>query len=86
MLVDRIRASWTSGLFGKGAVMERSRPGLIAFAVLFFGGVSTVIHFSKDVRSVDVVGLSAGGAACGAALFRFITALVASSKARRTTG
>ena len=60
--------------------MERSKPSLIAFALLFFGGASTVIHFSENVRSVDVVGLSAGGAACGAALFRFITALMARNK------
>jgi hypothetical protein len=64
--------------------MERSKPSLIAFGLLFFGGVSTVIHFSQDVRSVDVIGLSAGGAACGAALFRFITALMARTKASRS--
>ena len=64
--------------------MERSQPSLVAFALLFFGGAGTVFHFSQNVRSVDVVGLSAGGAACGAALFRFITALMARIKARRS--
>jgi len=33
------------------------------------------------VRMVDVVGVSGGGAACGAALFGFIFALVARNKA-----
>jgi hypothetical protein len=68
--------------------MERSRPSLAVMAMIFFIGVSSLFrfshnlfHFSHDVRIVDVVGLSGGGAACGAALFGFIFALRARNKA-----
>jgi hypothetical protein len=51
-------------------------------ALIFFLGVGSLIRFSQnlfhlshDVRLVDVVGLSGGGAACGAAIFGFIYAL-----------
>ena len=64
--------------------MERSKPNLVVSAMLFVVGVGNLIHFSRDVRAVDVVGLSGGGAACGAALFGFITALMARIKARRS--
>ncbi len=64
------------------------RPNLAAMAVLFIVGVGSLFrfsqnlfHFSQNVRVVDVVGLSGGGAACGAALFGFIFALVARNKA-----
>ena len=64
------------------------RPNLAAMAVLFIIGVGSLFrfsqnlfHFSQNVRVVDVVGLSGGGAACGAALFGFIFALVARNKA-----
>ena len=62
--------------------MERSRPNLVVLAMLFFFGVGSLfrfsqnlLHFSQNVRIVDIVGLSGGGAACGAALFGFIFAL-----------
>ena len=68
--------------------MERSRPNLAALALLFFIGVSSLFrfsqnlfHFSNNVRTVDVVGLSGGGAACGAAMFGLIFALMARKKA-----
>ena len=68
--------------------MERSRPNLAVMAMIFFVGVGSLFrfahnlfHFSPNVRMVDVVGLSGGGAACGAALFGFIFAIMARSKA-----
>lgn len=72
----------------KGAIMERSGPNLAVMAMIFFIGVTSLFrfshnlfHFSPNVRMVDVVGLSGGGAACGAALFGFIFALRARNKA-----
>jgi hypothetical protein len=68
--------------------MDRSRPNLAVMTMIFFIGLSTLLrfshnlfHFSHDVRMVDVVGLSGGGAACGAALFGFIFALRARNQA-----
>ena len=68
--------------------MERSQPNLAVLAILFFVGVSTLtrfsqnlFHVSQNVRIVDVVGLSGGGAACGAAIFGFIFALIGRNKA-----
>ena len=68
--------------------MERLRPNLAVMALIFFIGLSSVVrfsqnlfHLSQNVRVVDVVGLSGGGAACGAALFGFIFALRARNKA-----
>jgi hypothetical protein len=65
-----------------------SKPNLAVMALVFLIGVSSLFrfsqnlfHFSQNVRMVDVVGLSGGGAACGAALFGFIFALVARNKA-----
>ena len=52
--------------------MERARPSLAVMAMLFVLGIGSLVHFSHDIRTVDVVGLSGGGAACGAALFGFI--------------
>ena len=67
--------------------MERSKPNLAILALLFVIGVSglfrssqNLFHFSQNVRMVDVVGLSGGGAACGAAMFGFIFALVTRNK------
>ena len=67
--------------------MERSKPNLAVLAMLFIIGVGSVFrfsqnmfHFSQNVRSVDVVGLSGGGAACGAAMFGFIFAIVSRNK------
>lgn len=68
--------------------MERPKPNLGILALVFFMGVSSLIrfsqnlfHYSQNVRIVDVVGLSGGGAACGAALVGFIFALMARKKA-----
>lgn len=55
--------------------MRRSRPDLAVLAMLVVVGVGAIARFSQDVRSVQVVGLSGGGAACGAALVGFIWAL-----------
>ena len=67
--------------------MERSKPNLAILALLFVTGVGSLFrfsqnlfHFSQNVRMVDVVGLSGGGAACGAAMFGFIFALVTRNK------
>jgi hypothetical protein len=49
--------------------------------VLVILGISSLIRFSHGVRAVDVVGLSGGGAACGAALYGFIFALMSRNKA-----
>ena len=71
--------------------MERHKPNLIAMVVLFLSGIGSLFHFSdnlfhfsQNVRLVDVVGLSGGGAACGAALVGFIFSLMAGIKARRS--
>ena len=76
-------ASWTAGVY-QGGIMERPKPNFSVLALLFVLGVSilfrfsqNLFHFSQNVRIVDVVGLSGGGAACGAALFGFIFALLA---------
>jgi hypothetical protein len=68
--------------------VERSKPNLAVLAMLLFIGVSglfrfsqNLYHFSQNVRLVDVVGLSGGGAACGAAVFGFIYALMTRIKA-----
>lgn len=65
-----------------------SKPNLAVLALIFFIGVSSLFrfsqnlfHFSQNVRIVDVVGLSGGGAACGAAMVGFIFALMARNKA-----
>jgi hypothetical protein len=67
--------------------MERSKPNLAVVALLFVIGVSSLFrfsqnlfHFSQNVRIVDVVGLSGGGAALGAAMFAVIFALMARKK------
>ena len=65
-----------------------TRPSLAAMSVLFMIGVGSLFrfsqnlfHFSQNVRIVDVVGVSGGGAACGAAMFGLIFALMARNKA-----
>jgi hypothetical protein len=67
--------------------MKGSKPRLGILALLLFIGVSNLIHFSQNlfqlsqnVRMVDVVGLSGGGAACGAAMFGFIFTLASRNK------
>lgn len=67
--------------------MQRSKPNLAVMVLIFLFGAVSLYHFSQDlfhlsqnVRIVDVVGLSGGGAACGAALFGFIYAVMARDK------
>ena len=67
--------------------MERSKPNLAVVALLFVIGVSSLFrfsqnlfHFSQNVRIVDVVGLSGGGAALGAAMFAVVFGLMARNK------
>ena len=68
--------------------MDRSRPNPAVMVLIFLIGVGSLIrfsqnlfHLSQNVRMVDVVGISGGGAACGAALFGFIFALKERNKA-----
>jgi hypothetical protein len=44
-----------------------------------------LFHFAQNVRTVDVVGLTGGGAACGAAIFSFVFALIVRNKERRSS-
>ena len=67
--------------------MKRSRPNLAIFAMLLVIGVGSLsrfsqnlFHFSQNVRVVDVVGLSGGGAAIGAAVFGLIFTLKVRNK------
>jgi hypothetical protein len=68
--------------------MKPSHPNLVVLAMLLFIGLATLLRFSQhlfdasqNVRLVDLVGLSGGGAACGAAMFGFIFGLVARHRA-----
>ncbi len=61
--------------------MERSKPNLPVLAMLVMIGLGAIVRFSHDVRIVQVVGLSGGGAACGAALVGFIWAFKTRVKA-----
>ena len=68
--------------------MSRSKPNLASIIVLFLIGIGAMLrfgqnlfHISQNVRMVDVVGLTGGGAACGAGLFGFVYMLVAKNKA-----
>jgi hypothetical protein len=70
--------------------MDRSRGIFAVLALLFVTGVGSLVRFSdnlfhasENVRSVDIFGLSGGGAACGAAIFGVIFILV--SGRRRPT-
>ena len=55
--------------------MEQSKPNLGVLVLLVLVGIGSIVRFSSDVRPVQVVGISGGGAACGAALFGFIFSL-----------
>ena len=61
--------------------MERSRPLFFFVFIFFFFGVGGLFRFSRDVRSVDAVGLFSSGVACGAAVVGFIAARRARIKA-----
>ncbi len=69
--------------------MDRVRVNFGVSVVLLAIGVVSLIrfsenlfHFAQHVRTVDVVGLTGGGAACGAAIFSFIFALISRNKER----
>ena len=47
--------------------MRRFRPNLALMAFLFLIGVSSIIRHSENARFHDVIGLTAGGFAVGAA-------------------
>ena len=61
--------------------MERSKPNLAVLAIMVLVGVGAIVRFSLDVRIVQVVGISGGGAACGAALVGFVWAFKTRAKA-----
>lgn len=67
--------------------MEDPRPNLLVMAMLLVIGLvslfrssENLFHLAQNVRVVDVVGLSGGGAACGAAMFGIIFSLVSRNK------
>jgi hypothetical protein len=64
--------------------MGRSKGIFALLGLLFVIGVSGLVQFSQNlfqasenVRSVDVVGLSGGAAACGAVIFGVIFSMFA---------
>lgn len=54
--------------------MERFKSNLPVLAMLVLIGIGAIARFSQDVRLVQVLGLSGGGAACGAALVGLVWA------------
>jgi len=67
--------------------MDRRLPSLAPLAMLLVIGVGALFrysqnlfHYSQNVRTVDLVGLSGGGAACGAAMFGIIFVLVSRNR------
>ena len=63
----------------------RNSTGKLALMVSGFSfGVITLVHYSQNVRIIDFMGLTAGGAACGAALAGVIAVLKRGT--RPTTG
>jgi hypothetical protein len=47
--------------------MDRARPlNPVTFLAVLVVGIATLVHFAPNVRPVDAVGLSGGGAAIGA--------------------
>jgi hypothetical protein len=61
--------------------MARLKPLFFVGIFIFFGSVGLSRYSSGQVRTVDAIGLFASGMGCGAALFGFITALKASTRA-----
>ena len=53
--------------------MKRVNP--VPFVLLMIVGIGNLVRFSRDVRAVDVVGLSGGGFAIGLAVFGLIMTL-----------
>jgi hypothetical protein len=67
--------------------MACPRPNILVMTMLFGIGVislfrssENLFHLAQNVRLVDVVGLSGGGVACGAAMFGTIFSLVSRNK------
>jgi len=67
--------------------VERTRPNLGVVALLLLIGVSALVRFSQNLfqmcqnaRLVDVVGVSGGGAACGAGIFALVFALTSRTR------
>jgi hypothetical protein len=54
---------------------------LLIGVVSLYRFTENLFHFAQNVRTVDVVGLTGGGAACGAAIFSFVFAMVNRNKA-----
>ncbi len=68
--------------------MKRPLPPFGVSVLLLLIGATTLVRFSENLfrfcpnaRMVDVFGLSGGGAACGAAVFGFVFALIAGNRA-----
>jgi hypothetical protein len=61
--------------------MERLKPIFFVGIFILFGSVALSRYSSAEVRAVDAIGLFASGMGCGAALFGFISALRARTKA-----
>ena len=62
--------------------MEQSKQNFAILALLVLIGIGSIVRFSPHVRAVQVVGISGGGAACGAALFGFVFALKSKRKSQ----
>lgn len=60
--------------------MEQSKPNFPVLLLLVIIGIGSIVRFSSNVRAVQVVGISGGGAACGVALFGFVFALKSGRK------
>ncbi len=68
-------------LYNNGGIVEQSKANFGVFVLLVLIGIGSIVRFSSDVRPVQVVGISGGGAACGAALFGFIFSMRSRKKA-----
>ena len=63
------------GNFGVSALL------LLIGIVSLYRFSENLFHFAQNVRTVDVVGLTGGGAAVGAAIFSFVFAMMSRNKA-----
>ena len=66
--------------------MESSKRIAPMVGILFIIGVSTLTHFSQDVRAVVVVGLSGAGFAMGVGFAFLVLAATGRLKQRRDAG
>ena len=64
--------------------MGQLKPNLAMMAILLMIGVATLTHFigmiGSEVRSVVIIGIAGGGAACGAAVFGVAWAIATRKK------